>query len=100
MMVDFWLPLVLPALFLSLVGPIQGWGVGWGSVVNILGRFGLDFGKVGRFSEKEAMVICLLVCWAVFALKAVYNLGGSRREWVKLLGLGPKRRSSKKIKRS
>lgn len=74
--VDAWLPLALPTLFLSLIGPVQGWqwGLGW--------------------SEQEALVACIGVTWALFAMRVVYNMGHKQEQWLELLGLN----GAKKIK--
>lgn len=55
--IDAWLPLALPILFLTLIGPVQGWGYGWG------------------MPDGEAIVVCMGVTWALFAGRAIYNLG-------------------------
>lgn len=64
---DSWLPVVVPLLFLSLIGPVEGWefGLGW--------------------SEEEAFVICTAFVWATFAGKTVYNMGYKKEQWVALL---------------
>lgn len=59
---DAWLPLVLPTLFLTLIGPVKGWP--WG--------FGTDF------SEETAIVICTFVAIVAFVSRCVYNLGPKR----------------------
>nr|XP_031860573.1 uncharacterized protein CI109_003904 [Kwoniella shandongensis]KAA5527645.1 hypothetical protein CI109_003904 [Kwoniella shandongensis] len=75
MLVDAWAPLVIPALFLSLIGPVQGW------------NFGMGLGV----SEDEAVVICMGVVWAIFTLRAVYNFGYKKEQWSSLIGLGEKK---------
>ncbi|WVQ83305.1 hypothetical protein IAT38_005444 [Cryptococcus sp. DSM 104549] len=72
MMVDAWAPVVVPAVFLSLIGPVEGWGVGLG---------------VG---EDEAVVLCMAGLIVVFMLRAVYNFGHKRDQWVEMVGLGGK----------
>lgn len=69
---DTWIPLVVPALFLTLIGPVQGWeyGLGW--------------------TENEAFALCTLFTWAVFTARTVYNLGYKREQWTALLGQGAK----------
>jgi len=69
---DTWIPLVVPALFVTLIGPVQGWeyGLGW--------------------SEDEAFVLCALFTWGVFTARTVYNLGYKREQWAALLGQGSK----------
>lgn len=56
---DAWLPLVLPALFLSLIGPVPGWPWGLGT----------------EYSEATAIVICAFVAIVTFVSRCVYNLG-------------------------
>ena len=69
---DTWIPLVVPALFVTLIGPVQGWeyGLGW--------------------SEDEAFALCALFTWAVFTARTVYNMGTTREQWDGLLGKGTK----------
>ncbi|KAK8847466.1 hypothetical protein IAR55_005324 [Kwoniella newhampshirensis] len=73
MMVDAWAPLVVPALFLSLIGPVDGWSFGMG------------------LGEDEAVVLCMGVVWAIFAARAIYNLGYKKEQWLGLLGFGDKK---------
>jgi hypothetical protein len=67
MFADSFVPVVIPLVFLSLIGPVQGWGMGLG---------------VG---EDEAVLICAGLTSAIFVARAVYNfgheakLGGSRK---------------------
>ncbi|ODO08691.1 hypothetical protein L198_00424 [Cryptococcus wingfieldii CBS 7118] len=67
LMVDAWAPVVVPAVFLSLIGPVQGW------------EFGL------RWAEYEAVVVCMVGLSVVFALRAVYNFGGGKEVWGQLV---------------
>lgn len=55
---DAWLPLVIPALFLSLIGPVKGWPIGLGT----------------HLSEPAAIVVCVAVVSAVFLTRTVLNL--------------------------
>lgn len=71
---DTFLPFTIPALFLSLIGPVQGW------------NFGLNVG------EDEAAIICAVVTSAVFIVRAVYNFGHKGDQWAGLLGLGERRK--------
>lgn len=72
---DTWLPVVVPVLLLSLIGPVEGWSFGWG------------------WSEEEALVLCTAFVWIVFAGKAVYHLGNRREQWLEMFRI-----SGKKIK--
>lgn len=54
--VDAWLPLVGPALFLSLIGPVQGWPAGMG------------------MSEDAASVVCAVFIWACFVGRALVSM--------------------------
>jgi len=54
---DSFVPVVIPLLFLSLIGPVQGWGMGLG---------------VG---EDEAVLICAGLTSFIFLGRAVYNFG-------------------------
>ncbi|CAD6578995.1 MAG: hypothetical protein TREMPRED_002331 [Tremellales sp. Tagirdzhanova-0007] len=67
--VDAWCPIMIPALFLSLIGPVEGWAWGLG------------------MGEEEAVVLCMIVLWVIFAGRAVYNLGYKREHWTRLLRL-------------
>jgi hypothetical protein len=72
--VDSWLPLVVPALFLSLIGPVNGWptGLGWSE----------DAGVIGS-------VIFTIVA---FVARAIYNFGYKKEQWTGLfLGAEPKK---------
>lgn len=57
MFADSFVPFIIPALFLLLIGPVQGWS------------FGLGVG------EDEAVVICAIVTSVIFLGRAVYNFG-------------------------
>lgn len=56
--VDAWLPVVLPALFLSLIGPINGWAYGFGT----------------KLSQEAAIVVCAVFTSFCFISRTVYNL--------------------------
>ncbi len=71
---DVWCPIFIPALFLTLMGPVKGWERGIG------------------IGEDEAVVICMLVLWGIFAGRAVYNLGYRREQWEEMLGEGGRRK--------
>ena len=71
---DTFVPLIIPALFLSLIGPVQGWD------------FGLGVG------EDEAAIICAAVTSLIFLGRAVYNFGHKGDQWAGLLGLGERRK--------
>lgn len=71
---DSFVPLIIPALFLSLIGPVQGWA------------FGLEVG------EDEAAIICAAVTSLIFLGRAVYNFGHRRDQWADMVGLGEKRK--------
>jgi hypothetical protein len=62
MFVDAWIPVVVPMLFLSLIGPVKGWG--WGL----------------RWYEEEAIVACMGFVSACFLGRAVYNFGWKREQ--------------------
>lgn len=81
--VDAWLPLVLPALFLALVGPADGWPWALGT----------------RLSEDAAIVVCTALTIALFVARAVYNFGPqTAKQWKRAVGLAP--RKAKKIKKA
>jgi hypothetical protein len=74
MAVDTWLPVVVPVLFLSLLGPVQhGWpyGLGW--------------------SEDEAVVACIAFTIVAFVGRAVYNFGYKREQWAQMFGARAKK---------
>lgn len=54
--VDAWLPVLVPVLFLSLIGPVKGWPAGAG------------------VSEDAASVVCALFIWACFVGRALINM--------------------------
>ncbi|GMK55945.1 hypothetical protein CspeluHIS016_0210010 [Cutaneotrichosporon spelunceum] len=72
MAVDVWIAVVVPALFLSLIGPIEGWPWGLGT----------------QLSEDAAIVVCAAVAILSFVGRTVYNFGG----------VEPAKKSSKKNK--
>jgi hypothetical protein len=72
MAVDAWIAVVIPVLFLSLIGPVEGWPWGLGT----------------RLSEDAAVVVCAVVAITAFVGRTVYNLGGAVEE--------PAKKSSKK----
>nr|ODN93718.1 hypothetical protein L204_04902 [Cryptococcus depauperatus CBS 7855] len=55
--VDSWAPIVIPVLFLALIGPVQGWP--WGL----------------KMEEGESVVVCMIILSAIFLLRALYNFG-------------------------
>jgi len=57
MFADSFVPVVIPLVFLGLIGPVQGWGTGLG---------------VG---EDEAVLICAGLTVLIFVGRAVYNFG-------------------------
>jgi hypothetical protein len=77
-LVDAWLPLAVPALFCSLIGPVSGWdaGLGW--------------------SDDAAVVACVCFVLAAFMGRTVYTLGHERRQWRAMMGWvsGPRIKSS------
>lgn len=75
MMVDAWAPVVIPALFLTLIGPVEGWGFGMG------------------WGEDESVIVCMTGLTIIFALRAVYNLGYKKELWLNMLGLERKRKT-------
>lgn len=54
---DSWLPVLVPVLFLSLIGPVKGWPAGAG------------------ISEDAASVVCALFIWVCFVGRALLNFG-------------------------
>ena len=68
----------MPILFLTLIGPVKGWGMGM------------------RWEVEEAFVVCTLLTWGVFAGRTVYNMGANREAWDAILG--PSAGSGKKVK--
>ncbi|BEI92579.1 uncharacterized protein CcaverHIS019_0502070 [Cutaneotrichosporon cavernicola] len=60
MAVDAWIAIVVPVLFLSLIGPVEGWPFGLGM----------------QLSEDAAIVVCAVVAIVSFVGRTVYNLGG------------------------
>lgn len=60
LMVDAWLPLLIPAMFCTLLGPVPGWGVGLG------------------WSEEEAITACTGMVLAAFLGRSLYNYGPRR----------------------
>ena len=72
--VDAWAPLVVPALFLSLIGPVEGWQ--WGS----------------KWTEQHALVVCIGFLWAAFTARALYNFGHKAEHWSAMFGLGTSNR--------
>lgn len=69
LMVDFWAPVVVPALFLYLIGPVKGWPTG----------IGMD--------EDEAVVLIMLVMIGLFVMRTIYNMGSKWEQWEESLGL-------------
>ena len=37
--------------------------------------------------EDEAVILCMIVLWGIFAARAVYNFGYKREHWTETLGL-------------
>lgn len=37
--------------------------------------------------EDEAVILCVIVLWGIFAARAVYNFGYKREHWTETLGL-------------
>jgi len=72
MAVDAWCPVMIPALFLSLIGPVKGWDFG----------LGMD--------EGESVTVCMIVLWGIFAGRAVYNFGYKKEQWMEI-GMGGRR---------
>jgi hypothetical protein len=72
---DFWAPVLIPVVFLSLVGPVKGWPCGLGL----------------HWSHDQAVVACMFLMSALFLARAVYNFGSKRQDWSKMLGVGTKR---------
>ena len=56
---DAWGAVVCPVVFLSLIGPVKGWGYGLG------------------WKEEEAIVVVAGILWAAFTARTLYNLGPS-----------------------
>lgn len=77
MMVDAWLPLAIPALFCSLIGPVEGWTFGLGC------------------DEDEAVIVCLVVVLVSFIGRAVYNFGHESERWRSIVGKPTGRRKFK-----
>lgn len=77
MAADAWVPVVIPVLFLSLIGPVPGWAYGFG------------------WDEGEAVVACMIVCSGVFLGRAIYNFGYKKEQWAKMLGVAGERRKIK-----
>ncbi|KIR68776.1 hypothetical protein I314_01201 [Cryptococcus bacillisporus CA1873] len=75
MMVDAWAPVLIPAVFLTLIGPVEGWdfGMGWG--------------------EDESVIVCMIGLTIIFALRAVYNFGYKKELWSHMLGLEGKKKT-------
>jgi len=73
MYADSFVPVLIPLLFLGLIGPVQGWGMGLG---------------VG---EDEAVLICAGLTTAIFMGRAVYNFGHKGEQWAQLLGAGKRK---------
>ena len=65
---DAWAPVVCPAMFLTLIGPVKGWeyGLGW--------------------NEEEAIVLVMIFLVMVFEMRTIYNLGSTG-----ILGKGGKK---------
>lgn len=74
MMVDAWAPVVIPALFLTLIGPVEGW------------RFGMGW------EEDESVIVCMIAMTIIFALRAIYNFGYKKELWLNMLGLEGKKK--------
>lgn len=75
MMVDAWAPVVIPALFLTLIGPVEGW------------RFGMGW------EEDESVIVCMIAMTIIFALRAIYNFGYKKELWLNMLGLEGKKKT-------
>lgn len=56
---DAWLPVLVPVLFLSLIGPVKGWPAGVG------------------LSEDAASVVCALFIWVCFVGRSLLSLRSS-----------------------
>lgn len=67
MAVDAWIAVVVPVLFLSLVGPVKGWPWGMGT----------------HLSEDAAIVVCAAVTIVSFLGRTLYNLAGQQQMEVK-----------------
>jgi hypothetical protein len=70
MFADSFVPVLIPLAFLTLIGPVQGWGMGLG------------------VEEDEAVLICMGLTIAIFCGRAVYNFG---EQWGQVFG-GEKRK--------
>ncbi|KAK6903645.1 hypothetical protein L486_03216 [Kwoniella mangroviensis CBS 10435] len=69
MLVDTWCPLLISPLFLTLIGPVEGWNIGSG------------------WGEHESVICCMVVLWACFTGRAVYNFGYRRDHWSEMFGV-------------
>ncbi|WWC68042.1 uncharacterized protein I206_101961 [Kwoniella pini CBS 10737] len=68
MLVDTWCPLLISPLFLTLIGPVEGWnfGLGW--------------------EENEGVLACMIVLWICFTGRAIYNFGYEKEHLIELFG--------------
>jgi hypothetical protein len=76
-MVDAWLPLFLPAVFCSLLGPAPGWGIGF------------------EWTEEEAVMACTGLVVIVFLARTIYNHGTRRDQWEAMIVWNKERRKIK-----
>ncbi|WWC59550.1 uncharacterized protein I303_102106 [Kwoniella dejecticola CBS 10117] len=77
MLVDTWCPLLISPLFLTLIGPVEGWNTGLG------------------WTENESVVACMVVLWACFTGRAIYNFGYKKEHWLNLLGISQEIKTKK-----
>jgi hypothetical protein len=68
MMVDAWVPVVVPVMFLSMIGPVKGWN--WGM----------------KWNDEEAVMACMVFTSICFLGRAIYNFGWKKEQWTQMLG--------------
>ncbi|WRT64696.1 uncharacterized protein IL334_001630 [Kwoniella shivajii] len=74
MLVDAWCPLLIAPLFLTLIGPVDGWDYGLG------------------LGEDESVAACVIVLWGCFTARAVYNFGFRKQDWANLFASEEKKK--------
>lgn len=77
MFADSFVPVLIPLVFLGLIGPVQGWDMGLG------------------VAEDEAVLMCAGLTAAIFVGRAVYNFGHKGEQWAQLMGASQRRIKTK-----
>ncbi|RXK36296.1 hypothetical protein M231_06432 [Tremella mesenterica] len=68
MIMDMWGAILIPTIFLCLIGPVQGWNYGLG------------------MREDEGTIVCMMLLATLGIARALVNLGPSKEAWRSMLG--------------